>query len=591
MLRDSGRLALESASDRRPSKSAPRQRHAELLLQLGARTLHHGHGATLYDHLLATGQILFRWSQPDHVCTAGALHSIYGTDIYRVQLVSLERRREIQGLVGLRVERLVYLFGATRRAEFFAALDTHGRIPDAAIPLGDERVEPDEAADLLILHMANLVEQAQAKNGEPAHWVSRVLRWGSLLRPCRDLVPEIFGEDPLPGDEDERRARRLYADGFRLLHDSLDGAASALDRANERCPVLGEPAIWRAYVALRAGDRPLARDRAARGRFLLERWAAPWDKRLPLSEWIRLAKLLEDHAQVDRVDGGWPPLGDLPEFALRLAAKLADQISQTPKRVVTAQKGARRGREPSAGHDVPLIPRFSRYLSELGLKAEKLGYVFYPGLTARPWHDPSSFPIVAALERHFPALRDEVSKVAEALFQPESESIRRTGKWDVAFLYECGRRRDEVCDQCPTLATIVDTFATMRTIDGLIYISRLRSGSEIQAHYGPTNLRLRCHLGVQVPAKDCGISVDGEVRTWEAGKCLVFDDTFSHYAWNHSAMDRTVVVIDLWHPDLSEEEITLLSGLARHVLARAMSIRRYFDSNARARLEASAGYH
>ena len=42
---------------------------------------------------------------------------------------------------------------------------------------------------------------------------------------------------------------------------------------------------------------------------------------------------------------------------------------------------------------------------------------------------------------------------------------------------------------------------------------------------------------------------------------LIFDDTMEHEAWNDGPEDRVVLIFDIWHPDLSEQEkreLTLL---------------------------------
>ena len=122
----------------------------------------------------------------------------------------------------------------------------------------------------------------------------------------------------------------------------------------------------------------------------------------------------------------------------------------------------------------------------------------------------------------------------------------------------------------------------MRTITGLIYLSRMRAGTHIAAHRGPTNLRLRCHLGIDVPRGDCGIRVGDETRQWEAGRCLVFDDFFEHEAWNHTEHDRIVLIVDLWHPGLSATEVRLLEGLHGYTYAHARKLGGYWAANAAA---------
>ena len=53
---------------------------------------------------------------------------------------------------------------------------------------------------------------------------------------------------------------------------------------------------------------------------------------------------------------------------------------------------------------------------------------------------------------------------------------------------------------------------------GSAYFSLLRPHTRLAAHCGPTNARLRAHLGIVVPPGDCEILVGGEARRWEEGK-------------------------------------------------------------------------
>ena len=167
-------------------------------------------------------------------------------------------------------------------------------------------------------------------------------------------------------------------------------------------------------------------------------------------------------------------------------------------------------------------------------------------------------------------------------FHPESERIARSGDWEVAFLYERGRRHDDVCDALPVTSRGIETHPTIRTLAGLIYVSRMRAGTHIAAHRGPTNLRVRCHLGLKVPAGDCAIRVGDETRRWQEGKCLVFDDYFDHEAWNRTGDDRVVLIVDVWHPGLSTIEVSLLQGLHRYAHLHARKLNRYWSANAAA---------
>jgi aspartate beta-hydroxylase len=55
--------------------------------------------------------------------------------------------------------------------------------------------------------------------------------------------------------------------------------------------------------------------------------------------------------------------------------------------------------------------------------------------------------------------------------------------------------------------------------------------------------------------------VGGETHAWEEGRCITFDDTFEHEAWNHSGRDRVVLILDSWNPDLSEAEQAAVTDL------------------------------
>ncbi|MGZ8999333.1 MAG: aspartyl/asparaginyl beta-hydroxylase domain-containing protein, partial [Allosphingosinicella sp.] len=70
---------------------------------------------------------------------------------------------------------------------------------------------------------------------------------------------------------------------------------------------------------------------------------------------------------------------------------------------------------------------------------------------------------------------------------------------------------------------------------------------------GMLNARLICHLPLIVP-EGCGFRVGNEIRHWEFGKALIFDDTIEHEAWNDSQEDRIVLIFDIWRPELSADE-------------------------------------
>jgi aspartyl/asparaginyl beta-hydroxylase (cupin superfamily) len=88
----------------------------------------------------------------------------------------------------------------------------------------------------------------------------------------------------------------------------------------------------------------------------------------------------------------------------------------------------------------------------------------------------------------------------------------------------------------------------------------LKAGAHIAAHTGMFNTRLICHLPLIVPP-DCRFRVGNEVREWQPGKLMIFNDTIEHEAWNDSAEDRVILIFDIWRPELSDREKHELTAL------------------------------
>jgi aspartate beta-hydroxylase len=88
------------------------------------------------------------------------------------------------------------------------------------------------------------------------------------------------------------------------------------------------------------------------------------------------------------------------------------------------------------------------------------------------------------------------------------------------------------------------------------FFSAITSHTHIEPHYGPTNKKLRCQLPLIISdLNSCTLTAGGVTRSLEEGKCLIFDDSFLHEARNESTNPRIILIFDIWHPDLSDEEV------------------------------------
>ncbi len=551
---------------------------ADFLRAAGADGFPHAHGRTLLDHLLETRAIVRRWGEPWWVQEAAALHSVYSTDVYRLQLLESTRRDEVRELVGGRAERLAHLFCVLSRRSLFALADGDSALPErAALPEADhpESVHALDSADLrdlLVLHLANEAEQAADEHGGPGQWLATVSRRATPLALSRGPVPPIFGGCGAVVDRDaEARARAVYLQGTAQLADA-ETAWQHFRLAIDECQWIGEPCVWRAYLALRWGRRADTMQWSAEATRRLRELGVAWDKRLRHEQWLAFAAAL-GRAAAEGVGPALPAF-DIGAPAASLTALIAALAEAAPAASpdFLGAGGADRRRN-----------RQSAYLAAFAHNERRPLMNYYPGLPATPWHDPSQFPIVAALESAYDEIRAEVTALPADAFHRESERISRTGDWDVLIFWERGQQNVANCERCPVTSALILEHPTVRSLSGLIYVSRMKPQTHIAAHCGPTNMRVRCHLGLSVPEGDCAIRVGADTRGWVQGGCVVFDDFFDHEAWNHTDEERIVLIVDLWHPDLSPQEIAVIEGLQRYAAAQAESLNRYWAANARAK--------
>ena len=52
----------------------------------------------------------------------------------------------------------------------------------------------------------------------------------------------------------------------------------------------------------------------------------------------------------------------------------------------------------------------------------------------------------------------------------------------------------------------------------------------------------------------------GPPREWVEGEVVVFDDSFEHEVWNKTAEPRLCLIVDMWHPDLDDEQRNAVLG-------------------------------
>jgi ornithine lipid ester-linked acyl 2-hydroxylase len=130
---------------------------------------------------------------------------------------------------------------------------------------------------------------------------------------------------------------------------------------------------------------------------------------------------------------------------------------------------------------------------------------------------------------------------------PQSENI-----WKVYTFRFFGIRHPLNCSLCPRTAGLLNSIPGLVSAD----FSYLPAKTHINPHKGFTKMVLRAHLGLVIP-ENCALRVGDEIREWQEGKLLIFDDSFEHEAWNKSDQDRFVLMLDFANPkwNYSADEI------------------------------------
>ncbi len=180
-------------------------------------------------------------------------------------------------------------------------------------------------------------------------------------------------------------------------------------------------------------------------------------------------------------------------------------------------------------------------------------------LDSRPWFDGES-PVRRALETRAEAVIAEYEAAVDRIrTHPDNDSLVDRGRWTGMFLYGAkGARNDELCALCPETTHLVESLPLCRNF-GFAMFSGIEPHTHIKPHCGSSNLRLRHHLGIDVPEPAASrLRVGREWRHWARGKSLAFDDSFEHEVVHDGELARVVFVLDVWHPGLTREDVAVL---------------------------------
>lgn len=204
---------------------------------------------------------------------------------------------------------------------------------------------------------------------------------------------------------------------------------------------------------------------------------------------------------------------------------------------------------------------------------------YFPELPQKQFYDSAEFEWVPAVEAAFKDIRAELQRMiqrgdgfapyvtgAENRPQSDPHGMKGNADWTALYLWRDGERVEENVKLCPRTVAAMEK-VPLPSVEGRspsVLFSALRPGAKIPPHHGLLNTRLICHLPLIVP-EGCGFRVGNETRQWEEGKVWLFDDSIEHEAWNDSEETRYILLFEVWRPELSDTEKTLVTEILQSI--------------------------
>ena len=158
-----------------------------------------------------------------------------------------------------------------------------------------------------------------------------------------------------------------------------------------------------------------------------------------------------------------------------------------------------------------------------------------------------------------------ISIIGDSAYQSE---IMGPG-WSAVRLQRLGVWNAKACRQSfPLTYELLRSLSIPLAVRGVCF-ARQAPGTGVQPHSDGRNFILTAHLGIDVPSyndddvhddvheagrRRCWMKVGTEECTWEVGKLTIIDTSFEHSTGNPGDSERLVLIIDFWHPELTEAE-------------------------------------
>ncbi|KAL9182404.1 hypothetical protein ACHAXT_013056 [Thalassiosira profunda] len=192
---------------------------------------------------------------------------------------------------------------------------------------------------------------------------------------------------------------------------------------------------------------------------------------------------------------------------------------------------------------------------------------YVPGLKAVAWWDDvDDLPWAKALSKSYPAIREEFLSVMLNPDKLESEGnniwagalttdAESYGEgWKTLVLLNRGQWDETNAKLFPVTSKAIHKSGVPAAE---AFFASMKPQTSIKPHSDFTNFVLTSHVPLVIPENGnnkCRLSVGDETRQWLEGNVILFDTSIYHDAINDSDEMRYILMLRIWHPDLTTEE-------------------------------------
>ncbi len=199
-------------------------------------------------------------------------------------------------------------------------------------------------------------------------------------------------------------------------------------------------------------------------------------------------------------------------------------------------------------------------------KCHQYSHSYVPGLRVKDFWNAPDFPWTKKLAARYEDIKEEFLSVTADMEKltregnnvwagalTEDASSYGTG-WKTLVLMNRGRWDPVNVGLFPKAATAVRDSGCPAVE---VFFASMAGNSDVKLHSDFTNFLLTSHLAVDIPENGnnkCRLTIGDETRQWINGEVMLFDTSIMHSAVNESDRTRYILMLRLWHPDLTKVE-------------------------------------